>query len=78
MLAIFPRRYRQLLLRPGPPHEAAPHPHDPQPAAQLRAVPQDGDLPAAQGHAGGDDKVPLGRLHQVPQVRFRGVWSRKE
>lgn len=38
------RRRRELLLRPGTPHETAPHPNDPQPAAQLRTVQEDGNL----------------------------------
>ena len=50
-LTTFPvfRRHRQLLLWPGPPHEAPPHTHDPQSSAQLRALQEDGDLQTAQG-----------------------------
>lgn len=38
------RRCRELLLRPGSPHEAAQDPHDAQPPAQLRPVQEYGDL----------------------------------
>lgn len=43
-LFLSSRRYRQLLLWPGPPHEAPSHTHDPQPLVELWTVQEDGDL----------------------------------
>ena len=57
---------RQLLLRPGPPDEAAPHPDGAQPAAQLRPLPQDGDLPAELGVVRGAVQIPLRGLRPLP------------
>jgi len=43
-LFLNPRWHWQLLLWPGSSHEAPPHTYDPQPAAQLWAISQNGDL----------------------------------
>ena len=50
-------RHWQLLLRPGTPHEAAPHTHDTQSGPQLRPLPQDGNLQTTQGRPGGHDQI---------------------
>ena len=72
--SYFPRWYRQLLLWPGPSHEAPPDTHDPQPTFELWPLQKDGNLQATQGHAGGNDKIPQRRLHPIPQVLSKVFW----
>eukprot|EP00964_Phaeocystis_antarctica_P153696 scaffold122046_cov84-Phaeocystis_antarctica.AAC.3 len=57
---LLRQRHRQLLLWAGAPDEAAPDSDGAQPAAQLRPVQEDGDLPPGARLLRRDGEVPLG------------------